>query len=910
MSRTDCLRRGRVWVKGGRGESASVGRIHTKSINPIFLRMKKRTLICALLALTTAGGVGAAPKIKVQPRMNYFTERDSVATVIITGDAQPGRAVLEDSDTPLTLTRRSPMLYTLPLTALREGDNMLRIRVNDSTYRVRLTRLPYKDNGVQIDYLTGVLHTEGLPIVPSGFYCYSPVQPTIQEEEVVRGMNLLSPYQNIGGQPRKERIAYLDRAAQLGMKVNYNLLSIAGGGGGAKAAASDKAKKMELLRDEIRALKDHPAILSWYVADEPEGQGISAETLEEIYDIIRAEDPYHPITLVIMSAGPGRHYANSCDIIMADTYPVPNSPASDVIGTIRGLQNELQYEKSIWYVPQTFGGAEYWQREPTPAEIRMMTWGAALEGARGFQAFIRHGLNGFPKNQFMWETYAKTCREIQELTPFFERGTESQPRVVSQIGLVARTYTLGSQTVTVLLNPKQEPAVFKVVLPRPVNGKAYDLSDNSTREVVNGTIDGTLPPFGVQILKMFANADEEQAYLGNNRIVNKSNLLLDPSFEWQYSVSGNVPASVYGGVGKDRGASYAIDSRVAYHGGHSLRMTNPAAGKGSSVSFFPLPMVVGKSYIMTIWAKASEASLRNLKKGEKMTFRMNLGGIAAQDFELTDRWTKYEINTTYEQGVTDARSLTSSLQLLSPGTAWFDLVEVVPDMDFAVTPDPDDARSFRVTMNNHIPDGTIRYTLDGSDPVETSTAYTEPVKISDVRVVKARVFGPDGRSYGVTEQQVAAHKALGAKVTCLKPYTKYTGGGDGALTDGRVGVVRFTDPAWQGYIGNDLEAVIDLGKPTEVKRITSQYLHSKGDWIVPPLSVEYLVSNDGTAFESLGVIELGEAKNEPAHKVPVVKDNIGQTVRYIKVIARGHGKMPAWHSNDDAWLFCDEVIVE
>ena len=58
MSRTGCLRRSRVWVKGGRGESASVGRIHTKSINPIFLRMNKRTLICALLgyAFFTMGG--------------------------------------------------------------------------------------------------------------------------------------------------------------------------------------------------------------------------------------------------------------------------------------------------------------------------------------------------------------------------------------------------------------------------------------------------------------------------------------------------------------------------------------------------------------------------------------------------------------------------------------------------------------------------------------------------------------------------------------------------------------------------------------------------------------------------------------------------------------------------------------
>ena len=471
----------------------------------------KRSLTSWLLTVATVSSIGAAPAIKVQPRMNYFTERDSAASIIVTGTARPERAVLVGSDTPLTLTRSGELTYTLPLDALREGDNQLQVRVADSTYTVRLTRLPYKTNGVQIDYLTGVLHTEGLPIVPSGFYCYSPVQPTLPEEEVVRGMNMLSPYQNIGEQPRKERIAYLDRAAQLGMRVNYNLLSIAGGGGGAKAAATDKARKMQLLREEIRALKDHPAILSWYVADEPEGQGISAETLEEIYDIIRSEDPYHPISLVIMSAGPGRHYAASCDVIMADTYPVPNSSASDVIGTIRGLRNELQYEKSIWYVPQTFGGAEFWQREPTPAEIRMMTWGAALEGARGFQAFIRHGLNGFPKNQFMWETYTKTCREIQELTPFFDRGTESQVRTVADKELVARCYTLGEQTAVVVLNPRQETASYKIVLPTPFNGTAYNLSDNSTLPVVNGTMDGTLAPFGVQIFRLFHNTAEEQA---------------------------------------------------------------------------------------------------------------------------------------------------------------------------------------------------------------------------------------------------------------------------------------------------------------------------------------------------------------------------------------------------------------
>lgn len=466
------------------------------------------------------------------------------------------------------------------------------------------------------------------------------------------------------------------------------------------------------------------------------------------------------------------------------------------------------------------------------------------------------------------------------------------------------------QTVAVLLNPGAEAASYKLVLPDTFNGKAYDLSDNSVREVVNGTIDGVLAPFGVQIFKLFADPAEERAFASDNRPVNGSNLLIDPSFEWQYSVSGNVPAAVYGNAGKDRGATYAIDSRVAFHGGHSLRMITPKSGQGASVSFYPLPLQLGKSYIMTVWARASEASINRLKKGEKMRFRLNLGNISSQEFELTDKWTKYELSATYTKAAREARYLNSSITLLTEGTAWFDLLEVVPDMDFSVAQDADDPRSFRVTMNNHIPEGVIRYTLDSSEPTAESTLYTEPVKISDVRVVKARVFGPDGRSYGVTEQQVAAHKALGAGVTYLKPYTKYSGGGDGALTDGRVGALRFADPAWQGFIGNDLEAVIDLGAAVPVERITAQFLHSRGDWIVPPTSVEYLLSSDGMAFESLGVIELGEAKNEPTHKVPVSKDKIGKTARYIKVIARGHGKMPAWHSKDDAWLFCDEVIVE
>ncbi|MDD3430850.1 MAG: lamin tail domain-containing protein [Bacteroidales bacterium] len=39
--------------------------------------------------------------------------------------------------------------------------------------------------------------------------------------------------------------------------------------------------------------------------------------------------------------------------------------------------------------------------------------------------------------------------------------------------------------------------------------------------------------------------------------------------------------------------------------------------------------------------------------------------------------------------------------------------------------------------------GTIRYTLDGSEPTEESPEYTEPIQISSTKVVRARIFKPN-----------------------------------------------------------------------------------------------------------------------------------------------------------------------
>ncbi|MBW6500645.1 MAG: hypothetical protein K0B05_04550, partial [Bacteroidales bacterium] len=194
--------------------------------------------------------------------------------------------------------------------------------------RTSLTVLPYKPNEVKTDNLTGGLIVNRKQFFPFGFYCYSPVHPALPEEEVVKGFNMISPYQKILPESLPEREAYMDRCARVGLKVHYNLLSVAGGGGvGSVIEGITPGGKRERLIEEINRFKDHPALLAWYISDEPNGYKIPPSELEEIYRTVKRTDPWHPVSIVFMPPVlSATRYSGALDIVMADPYPIPDSP--------------------------------------------------------------------------------------------------------------------------------------------------------------------------------------------------------------------------------------------------------------------------------------------------------------------------------------------------------------------------------------------------------------------------------------------------------------------------------------------------------------------------------------------------------------------------------------------------------
>ena len=169
-------------------------------------------------------------------------------------------------------------------------------------------------------------------------------------------------------------------------------------------------------------------------------------------------------------------------------------------------------------------------------------------------------------------------------------------------------------------------------------------------------------------------------------------------------------------------------------------------------------------------------------------------------------------------------------------------------------------------------------------------------------------------SVGLYSISINKHKAFGKKISYAYEYHgRYSGGGRTGLIDGIQGSSDFQDGFWQGFEKNDLDAVIDLGESTSIKKITSTYFQDFGSWIFLPRSVAYFVSDDGQDFRPVSKLLNETPENKEGSFVQTFSSSMKpQKARFIKVQAANVGTIPSWHrsAGEKAWLFVDEIVVE
>lgn len=525
---------------------------------------------------------------------------------------------------------------------------------------------------VRIDPRTRALIVDGRPFLPFGFYT-DPDIADLPEVESTHGFTTIAPYW-FGRQKRSpEDIAemrrQLDRCAAVGMKLNYDIKLL--------ATTLQTEEDEQALRAEVEAIKDHPALLAWYIADEPELNKIPPERLIRAYKTIKEVDPVHPVAVCIARIDRAEPYLLAFDVLMVDIYPVPHHPLTNVADGIEKALSVVGFSKPVWFIPQAFGGGEFWHREPTAKEVRAMTYLGLIHGATGIQYFIRRPPIGNPKSPVVWSECRTLAMEFSQLVPSI-LSSELAPKVSCQPAEVhAKAFADRGMIFVLAVNTENRPTAVKICLEGcDYSGKVDLLFERRQVEASSGMITDWMDALGTRIYRLpvgpFPPEDIQ---------LSPDNIVANPSFE--EIVSPGTPANCYLWIGEVRNANCATDPFVARHGRQSVRMTVPAEGTGPTLVPFLLrdpkmqlrdfttdPMwfryTPGTKLKFSVWAKAQTPGMK---------FRFvdaNLDSMP-QTFTLTSEWQRYEGEGVAKREMPYGRL---GIQLIGPGTAWFDVFEV------------------------------------------------------------------------------------------------------------------------------------------------------------------------------------------------------------------------------------------
>jgi len=271
---------------------------------------------------------------------------------------------------------------------------------------------------------------DGKPFFPLGFYGNGNVA---QMREVADSpFNCLLDY-GTNHKSKADMLAYLDELQQRGLKLIYCLNDVY------PAATYYKDKTWEgvsgndaIAEAVVKAYRDHPALLAWYLNDElPKAM---APDLTDYYQRVRAADPGHPCYIVLCNMSELTYFTGTTDVMGVDPYPIPMSPVTRVSDWMERANAATLDHMPTWLVPQSFAWYQHHPkgsdrarlpseedlrtgRAPTYEEGRCMTYLALAHGAKGLVYWCYYNMRQLPQYEEMWGWMKRLGAEVKELSP-------------------------------------------------------------------------------------------------------------------------------------------------------------------------------------------------------------------------------------------------------------------------------------------------------------------------------------------------------------------------------------------------------------------------------------------------------------------------------------------------------------
>ncbi|MHB8899379.1 MAG: carbohydrate binding domain-containing protein [Thermoguttaceae bacterium] len=336
------------------------------------------------------------------------------------------------------------------------------------------------------------------------------------EEEVEAGFNVAHFYNaarvRAGQTPDDQRLAdAMNRCHALGIHV---LLMVPQG----FAVEGD----WEGFRRRIRMFRNHPALLAW---DEEEGLArgdMTMETLQRIREVLREEDPHHPLMVGDARDVIGRitdradlFPVSEMDLGMWWWYPLPlqsgqrNAMEGEQDGTGLLLEpptflTRRTTVKPIWVGLQAYKKPGLSGRYPTPAEYRAQAWLALIHGARGLMWYGGSVTGGAFLNptDAHWAELKQLAGQLRDLAPVLMSPSQAVTVGPTDLPVDAAIKRANGRVVLLAVNRGPEACTARLEVGELAAGTVRVLGENRDVEVEAGLLSDRYEAYGAHAYEL------------------------------------------------------------------------------------------------------------------------------------------------------------------------------------------------------------------------------------------------------------------------------------------------------------------------------------------------------------------------------------------------------------------------
>jgi len=403
--------------------------------------------------------------------------------------------------------------YTMPIEELEFGSYLVRAELLNENGEVTFTKEKEFEKLRPVSYewrvdMDGNLRKNDEMIIPTGFF-----EMTSEELEQWKG-NYSVIFQNLNSiLSAVDANTYLDKLEKLnayGVIYPYpdeSFINSCVEG----LEQSLLAKEKEAIREHVKSLGRHPALMAWVLAFSPDNETISPQRLKLIYDVVSSEDPFHPCVIVIPPNRSMGEYGQIGDILMPITklsFLKDEEPSRllDLTSRQFDLINRLKKPGStLWGCLQAYNQpmmTEVATRLPNVDECRSILYQSFVKGAKGFFWYHFSQFKNSPEMEPIVQFLVHELKSLQNAilapnVPVDEKNedllnSDMTPTMLKRVG---NDYYLFAVSLS------GEKKKIQLRLPRMKDAKVLHVVSEG-REVSlaeDGTFSDTFDPFEVHI---------------------------------------------------------------------------------------------------------------------------------------------------------------------------------------------------------------------------------------------------------------------------------------------------------------------------------------------------------------------------------------------------------------------------